>query len=1101
MAIDPVSLGIQVALMAAQMALGASRKIEGPRLDDLSVSLADYGTPLNYLRGACRFDGCPIFWKMDFTEIRVKSKGKGGKYSDYRYEGSWANLIAAQEILGVTRIRADRHLIYDRTGVGPVTPFSIGYSQRSGKTGSRDVNINLLDHLRIYLGTETQDPDPFMLQEVEARKGAGFCPAHRGSAYAIFERLPLDKFGNRLPQMSFDAVSAATDVFPFEVFETIAGQPNRLWGFTFSPDFSRMMWANTSSYEIWDVAARTRMVAGVFPENVNLSHKLGLYDDGTILVVTATNDQILRLTPEGLGISSVVLTIGDSDNWQQEARMLKDGDGDEHWASIPWSINEPFYFDGVLYEMVDLTGVIWPPRGFFTDRYGDIWAVGQTPGLMSTTLHFYRMVSSGDSPHSDRFFSITGLTPVVSQIPNIEAVHYLDDSRDQFVVLWGDKAIYVIDIATQAVTESIVGGISVYNPPKQFANCPPGAATLWLDEDEISLADLTTVRSVDMADWLTNDADGIIFDPINHALITAPQFDQEICWRYLDRISGGGVTLRDVVEHVSEISGIDAGILDATALTQSVAGYKWTRGSGKDIIEPLLDLHAADCRPHGFSVQFVNRGAASGAEISSEDFAMLDGDEPLYGFTTQGGTDVPTGLTLAFSDIESEYQTNNIRSMRPLDAVDARGEVSVDMTPLSIAPGEARPLADRLLRHYWISRKGWTHSLTSEYIDLEPGNVRTLDLEGVVHTAKLLSMAVDADGAIAIEWQRDDPSVHVLNDEPGADMDGHEDSVILIPGLVKGVVIDAPLASDAHDSSVPFLYLAAAPYADGVYFPGVDFAISDTGIFNDYEPGWAVVPSGGAMDWGIATAVLGDALPWLFDWGQTLHVRLQMGTLISSTEDAILNDSGLNLLLVRSGAGWEYLQFVTATLQGDGSYNVTGLLRGLRGTEQFISGHAAGDMVIVVDSQVLRRDVGAAEIGDTDSYRPVVQGRIFESAFEQSLTFTAAANRPYSPVHGLLLRDTGTDDWTISATRRTRIGGANVDGGDVPLGEVSEAWQADIMDGADVVRTLLGTTLPLTYLAADQVTDFGVEQSTLDVNLYQMSPALSLRGFPLSLAA
>jgi hypothetical protein len=229
----------------------------------------------------------------------------------------------------------------------------------------------------------------------------------------------------------------------------------------------------------------------------------------------------------------------------------------------------------------------------------------------------------------------------------------------------------------------------------------------------------------------------------------------------------------------------------------------------------------------------------------------------------------------------------------------------------------------------------------------------------------------------------------------------------------------------------------------------------------------------------------------VFDYGNTLNVLLSVGTLISATEDDVLADGSLNLVLV----GQEYLQFTTATLQGDGSYNITGLLRGQRGTEQHISGHAAGDTFVVVDARLFRRDVGAGEIGDTDSYRAVTQGRNLDSAAEQSITFTAAAHRPYSPVHGVLLRDTGTDDWTISATRRTRIGGANVDGTDVPLGEVSEAWQADIMDGVTVKRTLSGTSLPLTYTSAQQVADWGSNQTSLDVNLYQVSPSLTLRGF------
>ena len=39
---------------------------------------------------------------------------------------------------------------------------------------------------------------------IEAIEGSGQAPAYRGTAYIVFEDLPLDAFGNRLPQLSFE---------------------------------------------------------------------------------------------------------------------------------------------------------------------------------------------------------------------------------------------------------------------------------------------------------------------------------------------------------------------------------------------------------------------------------------------------------------------------------------------------------------------------------------------------------------------------------------------------------------------------------------------------------------------------------------------------------------------------------------------------------------------------------------------------------------------------------------------------------------------------------------------------------------------------------
>ena len=54
--------------------------------------------------------------------------------------------------------------------------------------------------MRTYSGDETQTPDPLIVAK------DGDAPAYRGLAYVVFERLPLENFGNRIPQLSFEVV-------------------------------------------------------------------------------------------------------------------------------------------------------------------------------------------------------------------------------------------------------------------------------------------------------------------------------------------------------------------------------------------------------------------------------------------------------------------------------------------------------------------------------------------------------------------------------------------------------------------------------------------------------------------------------------------------------------------------------------------------------------------------------------------------------------------------------------------------------------------------------------------------------------------------------
>jgi hypothetical protein len=66
------------------------------------------------------------------------------------------------------------------------------------------------------------------------------------------------------------------------------------------------------------------------------------------------------------------------------------------------------------------------------------------------------------------------------------------------------------------------------------------------------------------------------------------------------------------------------------------------------------------------------------------------------------------------------------------------------------------------------------------------------------------------------------------------------------------------------------------------------------------------------------------------------------------------------------------------------------------------------------------------------------------------------------------------------------LGGDNWDAAEVPLGEESERYEVDIMDGAGVKRTLSATSPSATYTAAQQIADFGSAQSALSVNVFQL---------------
>lgn len=593
MGIDPVSLAITVALNAATMAMSMSRTIEGPRLSDLTATVADYGTPINYFYGKRRLE-CPCFFAEPIKEKKKKRKTKGGKYKEYTYFGTWAIIVADHAIETVSRMWFDRNLVYDRTGAGPSSVFEL-------KDG-----YDLEQAMRIYTGTETQEPDARLTTYIESQEGADTTPAYRGVTYIVFEDIPLEKMGNRLPQVSVEAITAGSPIYPWETFPTVAGQPTTMAGFTFSSDFSRFMWSE-GGIEIWDTASLAP-IRQAYPNNFGAGGAtFGISRDGTVYRLGDTN-----LGPASTGIytNNIDFTVDHGELFPAPyisgVRLLTDGNGNEH--VITMAIGYSFWIYSLT--VIPAAREIYTPTelgvnlavGFAcVDAYGDVWVCGNR-GDYDDDLYLYKVVDTGARPNVPDLFTIHhghfGLSA------GLQMAHY----DGHFIVHWGGSRLLKIDDETGDIVDDVAqagGNDGLY---QQWANLRPGASSIWINGREVSLSTLATIQSPNLLLWKNENVAASIYDPINHALICAPQFSQVITVRFLDRISSDGVTLQSIVEDVSDRVAISGNDIDASDLTQTVKGYSWTQGQAKQIIAPLLELYDADARPHDFQVQFMNRG-------------------------------------------------------------------------------------------------------------------------------------------------------------------------------------------------------------------------------------------------------------------------------------------------------------------------------------------------------------------------------------------------------------------------------------------------------------------------------------------------------------
>ncbi len=175
------AVGATVGRVIDQRLLGeGSEIVETGKVDRFRISSVGEGEALAQIYGRMRLGG-QVVWASDFAEtVSVSGGGGGGKGApsqpqtqarSYSYSVNLAVAICEGEITRIGRIWAN-----------------------SEEIAPDDLNM------RVYKGAVDQLPDPV----IEAIEGAGTVPAYRGTAYVVFENLQLERFGNRIPQFSFE---------------------------------------------------------------------------------------------------------------------------------------------------------------------------------------------------------------------------------------------------------------------------------------------------------------------------------------------------------------------------------------------------------------------------------------------------------------------------------------------------------------------------------------------------------------------------------------------------------------------------------------------------------------------------------------------------------------------------------------------------------------------------------------------------------------------------------------------------------------------------------------------------------------------------------
>jgi hypothetical protein len=608
---------------------------------------------------------------------------------------------------------------------------------------------------------------------------------------------------------------------------------------------------------------------------------------------------------------------------------------------------------------------------------------------------------------------------------------------------------------------------------------------------EVDFIAMQHIRTISLQPWPNqNNFLYSQYDPVNNALIGTQQSSgNDVGLHLLDRADTLGVPLSDIADDVATRVGLTpTGDVDSSQLLDTVLGFVISdRMPARRALEALAPLYFFDVREEDFAVQFLKRGGAAVDTIPADDLAARrSGEEgfvaPLNELRRQE-LDLPREIEVIFADPASDYQTNTQRFQRISEAVDTRKKMRLNL-PVVMAVSEAAQRVERLGFQTWAERRQYELTLSRRHGRLSPGDVILVNDGNDLFEMRTARIDSGPDGVLRFVTFASDADVYLGGAAIGADALGVPGQTLDAASPTSLYVIDLPLLRDEDDGLS--VYLAGGASGPGAW-SGASIHKSVDGF--NYDPVSALTADRNVVH-GYTTDVLTPGPHTRWDRVNSVTVQLLRGQLTSRSELEVLN--GANAILI----GDEYLQFATATLNADGSYLLSDLLRGRRGTDWAVGGHGRGEAVVLANAaHWVKEPLSAAEIGAKRYFKAITVGGSLMGT-TRSLTYLGRSLMPLAPVHLRGSLGSSPQDWNLNWVRRTRIGGAwanNV--ASVALGEENEAYDLEILNSGTVVRSFLGLTSPnALYSESQQIADFGIVQTSLEIRVYQLSATVG-RGF------
>lgn len=881
----------------------------------------------------------------------------------------------------------------------------------------------------LYDGNSSQLPDP----TEEAAEGVGNVPAYRGHSSVVFSDWDMTQFGNSIPQLSFELATKG-----------VAGalaivQRNDAIGFTLG------------NFPVIDRWPTNGDPIGISAIRVSPAFST---DPGTPETFDPTT--FAAIAPS---------TAGPYPQW--------------------WSGPSPHYGPvGVYVYASGARTCLWHP-----DASTQISASDDTPSIITesaTTSHLFVPFDHYEVFDTARFLYVAGV-PVGLYL---RAASLTEDGTKLFVF-----------------TSASSGGTTTDHWYRIVDGLVDADGTVSPAIDTIGWGKTSKPGSTDGVSHFENDAKHCWFYNVNSSTVNIFTIDQTgnfADWGFgsLSVVIGAGSTgglkvigtgrcglaqgtsivkmsrigtqqltyLNEVVADLCSRAGLGPSQYDVTQLASIVVdGYVIeSQITVRAALETLMPVYFFDGVESDGVLKFVLRGAAPVVTFATDDLAAhLDSDNlpSILSCVHTQDEELPSQIAISYMNKSADYQINTQIWQR---MVGGSRTVQTVQVPVVLTDVRAKQIVDAWGVNAITERDVYTWYSSRKYAKYEPTDVCVVDGK----TIRITGKNEGANGVIKWEGVPSRAANYVQAGAAGAAFAPGQ--TLPVAQATRLVMLDIPLVADA---GLPNGFYAAMCGAVSPSWLGASLFKSTDGV--TYAQIGTKVQ---ASIIGTVTDTLGDFQGGnVFDEGNTITVVVGSGggELASVTALDVLN--GSNEFLV----GSELVQAKNCVLTAPSTYRLSGFLRGRRGTEFAIPTHGLNEQFI--GAPILEVDAPFAELGQLRYYKAVTLGQSLASATAVQFINYGAKLRPYSPAH----LGGGVDasgNVTINWQRRTRVGGAWLDGADALLSEATEAYVLQIWDNhfQHVARIVNLTAPTFVYTSAMQVTDFGSQQQTIFVSVGQV---------------